>query len=51
MPHRPFRDTALLGAQERMEVAFLADNPGDWMLHCHVLEHQHSGMSALLRVG
>jgi FtsP/CotA-like multicopper oxidase with cupredoxin domain len=50
VPHRPFRDTALLGAQERMEVAFLADNPGDWVLHCHVLEHQHSGMSALLRV-
>jgi FtsP/CotA-like multicopper oxidase with cupredoxin domain len=51
VPHHPFRDTVLLGPQERMELAFLADNPGDWLLQCQVLEHQHAGLSAMLRVG
>ena len=32
------------------EIAFVADNPGDWMLHCHVLEHQATGMMATFRV-
>ncbi len=49
-PHRPWRDTVLLMPGERAEVALVADNPGDWMLHCHVLEHQESGMMAVLRV-
>jgi len=43
-------DSVLLGPDSRAEVAFVADNPGDWMLHCHVLEHQASGMMALVRV-
>lgn len=49
-PHREWRDTVLVGARENATVAFVADNPGDWMLHCHVLEHQAAGMMALLRV-
>ena len=44
-------DTVLLDPRSRAEIAFVADNPGDWMLHCHVLEHQASGMMALVRVG
>jgi FtsP/CotA-like multicopper oxidase with cupredoxin domain len=43
-------DTVLLDPDSRAEIAFVADNPGDWMLHCHVLEHQASGMMTLLRV-
>jgi FtsP/CotA-like multicopper oxidase with cupredoxin domain len=43
-------DSVLLDPDSRAEVAFVADNPGDWMLHCHVLEHQASGMMALVRV-
>ena len=43
-------DSILLDPRSRAEVAFVADNPGDWMLHCHVLEHQASGMMALVRV-
>lgn len=49
-PHRPWRDTVLVGPGERVELAFVADNPGRWMLHCHVLEHQGSGMMALVEV-
>jgi len=44
-------DTVLLDPRTRAEIAFVADNPGDWMLHCHVLEHQTSGMMAVVRVG
>lgn len=43
-------DTVLIDPDSRAEIAFVADNPGDWMLHCHVLEHQATGMMALVRV-
>ena len=48
--HREWLDTVLLSPQERAEIAFVADNPGDWMFHCHVLEHQVSGMMAVIRI-
>lgn len=44
------RDTTLLGAGETREILFLADNPGDWMLHCHMLGHAASGMMTWIRV-
>lgn len=40
----PWRDTILLNPREAKEVAFVADNPGRWMIHCHMLEHQAGGM-------
>ncbi len=49
-PYRPFRDTVLLGIDETIEIAFVADNPGQWMFHCHVLEHQGSGMMGVVEV-
>jgi FtsP/CotA-like multicopper oxidase with cupredoxin domain len=49
-PRQPLVDTSLLPPRERAEIAFVADNPGDWMFHCHVLEHQASGMMATIRV-
>lgn len=48
--YREWLDTVLLAPRERAEIAFVADNPGDWMFHCHVLEHQASGMMAVIRV-
>jgi FtsP/CotA-like multicopper oxidase with cupredoxin domain len=47
---RQWGDTVLLDPDSRAEIAFVADNPGDWMLHCHVLEHQATGMMAVVRV-
>lgn len=38
-------DTVLLGPHQTADVAFPADNPGIWMLHCHVLVHASMGMS------
>lgn len=43
-------DTVLLDPRSRAEIAFVADNPGNWMLHCHILEHLASGMMATIRV-
>lgn len=48
--HREWLDTVLLDPRERAEIAFVADNPGDWMFHCHILEHQTGGMMAVVRV-
>ncbi len=50
VPHRPWADTVLLHADETAEVAFVADNPGDWLFHCHILEHHEGGMGAVIRV-
>ena len=45
-----WQDTVLLDPRERADIAFVADNLGDWMLHCHILEHQAAGMMSVLRV-
>jgi FtsP/CotA-like multicopper oxidase with cupredoxin domain len=47
---REWQDTVLTAPHETVEVAFVADNPGDWMFHCHILEHQAAGMMATIRV-
>lgn len=49
-PNRPWRDTVLTAPRETVEVALVADNPGKWMLHCHIPEHQESGMMAVVEV-
>ena len=43
-------DTVLIHTKERVKIAFVADNPGDWMLHCHIIEHQDTGMMGYVRV-
>ena len=48
--HREWQDTILLNPLEKAEIAFVADNPGAWMFHCHILEHQASGMTAVIDV-
>ena len=49
-PHREWQDTVLMAPRERVEIAFVADNLGDWMFHCHILEHQAAGMMGVIRV-
>ena len=43
-------DTVLVDAEQTERIAFVADNPGKWMVHCHMLEHQESGMAAWFQV-
>lgn len=49
-PHQEWQDTVLMAPEEKVEIALVADNPGDWMFHCHVLEHQAAGMMGIVRV-
>ena len=46
----PLRDTTLLQRQERRDILCVFDNPGKWLLHCHMLEHQASGMKTWIEV-
>ena len=39
------KDTAIVRPDETVVVDFVADNPGQWMLHCHNLYHQVAGMT------
>ncbi len=50
VPHDEWGDTVLVRPRERVRVAFVADNPGDWMLHCHVMEHQVGGLMTTIHV-
>ena len=50
VPHRQWADTVLIAPKDSVEIAFVADNPGDWMVHCHVTDHQVSGLMTVLRV-
>ncbi|MBX5223356.1 multicopper oxidase family protein [Rhizobium sp. NLR8a] len=43
-------DTYLVQPDEKVQLAFVADNPGDWVLHCHIIEHQKTGMTSYIRV-
>ena len=40
----PRRDVALLPIDGYLVIAFKADNPGTWLLHCHIAWHASSGL-------
>jgi FtsP/CotA-like multicopper oxidase with cupredoxin domain len=42
------RDTVLVLPNSTVKVQFDTDNPGNWMMHCHMLYHQESGMMTLV---
>lgn len=44
------KDTIIVERMERVEVEFLADNPGSWLHHCHNLYHMEAGMANLVKV-
>ncbi|MGH3452600.1 MAG: multicopper oxidase domain-containing protein, partial [Haloechinothrix sp.] len=43
------KDTVLIGPGERYDIALVADNPGVWMVHCHIEHHAANGMMTLLQ--
>jgi FtsP/CotA-like multicopper oxidase with cupredoxin domain len=43
------RDTILVPAKTNVTVAFDANNPGIWYLHCHILWHLAAGMATLVQ--
>ena len=44
------RDTTLVEAGESRDILCVFDNPGKWLLHCHMLGHQASGMKTWVEV-
>jgi FtsP/CotA-like multicopper oxidase with cupredoxin domain len=44
----PRKDTAIVLPKQRLSVFFDADNPGEWLLHCHNVYHGEAGMMALV---
>lgn len=44
-----YQDTVVALPGRTTVVAFVADNPGVWMLHCHELHHAAAGMDTLLQ--
>jgi FtsP/CotA-like multicopper oxidase with cupredoxin domain len=46
----PLRDTILVQPNETREIAFIGENPGEWLFHCHMLSHQAAGMRTWVRV-
>ncbi len=47
---RVWKDTILLPAGAVADILVEFDNPGHWMLHCHIAEHIESGMMTTLTV-
>jgi FtsP/CotA-like multicopper oxidase with cupredoxin domain len=45
-----FRDTTLINPRETRDILCHFDNPGNWMLHCHMLSHQTGGMKTWVEV-
>ncbi|MFT5141572.1 MAG: suppressor of ftsI [Rhodothermales bacterium] len=39
-----WKDTAIVPVGSTMDFLVDMSNPGDWMAHCHIAEHLHSGM-------
>ena len=39
-------NTVLVGVAQSRNVEFIADNPGDWMLHCHLPHHMMNQMAS-----
>jgi len=44
----PRKDTTIVLPRKTVSVFFDADNPGQWMLHCHNAYHGEAGMMALV---
>src|SRR5262249_41610023 len=42
------KDTVLVGPGERYDLALVANNPGVWMVHCHMEHHMPNGMMTLI---
>lgn len=43
-------DTVLVDPDRAERIGFVADNPGKWMIHCHMIEHMATGMAAWFEV-
>jgi FtsP/CotA-like multicopper oxidase with cupredoxin domain len=45
------KDTIIVDPMQRVDIEFLADNPGNWFHHCHNLYHMEAGMANVVLYG
>jgi manganese oxidase len=41
-------NNVLVGVAQAREVEFIANNPGDWMIHCHMFHHMMNHMTSMV---
>jgi manganese oxidase len=41
-------NTVLVGVAQARDIEFVANNPGDWMIHCHLPHHMMNSMMDLM---
>ena len=46
----PLLDTALITTRTYLKLRFVADNPGMWPFHCHLLVHLAEGLQVVFNV-
>jgi FtsP/CotA-like multicopper oxidase with cupredoxin domain len=44
----PFKDTVMVESHGDLSLDFVADNPGDWLFHCHSAYHMETGMARVV---
>jgi FtsP/CotA-like multicopper oxidase with cupredoxin domain len=44
----PFKDTVMVESHGDLSLDFVADNPGDWLFHCHNAYHMETGMARVV---
>lgn len=45
-----WKDTVNVLPRQYVDVAIVFDRPGEWMLHCHILDHEDGGMMTHINV-
>jgi FtsP/CotA-like multicopper oxidase with cupredoxin domain len=49
-PNLVWKDTVLVLPGETVDILLSVDNPGVWMMHCHIAEHHEGGMMLNFKV-
>ena len=47
-PYRQPENTVLVGVAQSRDIEFVANNPGDWMFHCHLPHHMMNQMVSMV---
>ncbi|WP_416138568.1 multicopper oxidase family protein [Halomonas sp. HK25] len=49
-PWLAWKDTVNLAPYQRLRLRMVFREPGEWLFHCHIIEHEELGMMATIRV-
>ncbi|MEY4245247.1 MAG: hypothetical protein RLZZ245_2832 [Verrucomicrobiota bacterium] len=47
--HAPLKHTVIVEPMSTTVIEFMANEPGDWFFHCHLLYHMMSGMARVVK--